>query len=99
MSEDHLTIEISNSWISDLGCEIKFHLSDYDFDGGSRIIIKYQNDYQYDLQDDEVEARFEVDKEYSVKICSREELINLRRAIDKTLEAWPLIFGDKEECQ
>ena len=69
--------------IDNCAATMKIHLSEYEHDGGPRLIIKYEGDQNYDQADDN-EGIFELWKKYMRNLCkdlSEREIEGLRSEI------------------
>jgi hypothetical protein len=71
--------------IDNCAATMKIHLSKYEFDGGPRLIIKYQGEQSYCEADDE--GVFERDKKYNISI-DIEELSDIIAGLSCARDYW-----------
>ena len=84
---------VQKGFIDNCAATIKIIISHENWDGGSRLVIQYDSDQMFDQACDNDE-QFKVGKRYNIRLMEKEELVNLRDAINKALEIWPIILGD-----
>lgn len=72
--------------IDNCAATMKIHLSEYEHDGGPRLIIKYEGDQEYDQADDN-EGIFELGKKYNITITI-EELTDIIAGLSCARDYW-----------
>lgn len=92
MIDREFSAEIERGLLLDnCAAEVRIHVSNYDWDAGSRIIIRYRH-HDQEINENYDHVPFKKDRDYVIPIFMKEELENLRDLILKALEIWPLII-------